>query len=63
MHIKLYVDTSPIDIPDELIECFKNESPKVYDAFINFTEGEQKAYIDWIYGAKKEETKDYQRVS
>ena len=57
VHIKLYVDTSPIEIPDELNECFKNESPKVYGAFIDFTEGEQKAYIDWIYEAKKEETK------
>lgn len=57
VHIKLYVDTSPIAIPDEIIDCFKNESPEVYNSFLDYSESEQKVYIDWIYEAKKEETK------
>jgi uncharacterized protein DUF1905/bacteriocin resistance YdeI/OmpD-like protein len=57
VQIRLYVDSSPIKIPEEIIECFKNESPNVYNTFIDFSESEQKVYIDWIYEAKKEETK------
>lgn len=55
--IILYKDDVPLSIPDEIIVCFKNESPKAYENFMEFTEGEQKAYLDWIYAAKKEETK------
>ena len=57
VHIKLSIDTSPINIPDEIIACFKNESPEVYNSFLDFTASEQKTYIDWIYEAKREETK------
>lgn len=57
VHIKLSVDDSPVEIPEEIIACFKNEPPEVYNSFLDFTVGEQKAYIDWIYEAKKEETK------
>lgn len=55
--VKLYTETSPFTIPDEIMDCFKNEPSEVYEAFLHYTEGEQKAYIDWIYDAKKEETK------
>ena len=57
VHIKLYVDFSPIKIPDEVIECFKNEPPEIYNSFLDFSASEQKVYMDWIYEAKKEETK------
>jgi hypothetical protein len=55
--IILYKDETPLSIPEEIIECFKNEPLQAYENFIGFTEGEQKAYLDWIYDAKKEETK------
>lgn len=55
--IKLSIDTSPIKIPQEIIDCFKMEEPLVYNTFLDFKEGEQKAFIDWVYEAKKEETK------
>ncbi|MCB0497551.1 MAG: DUF1905 domain-containing protein [Cyclobacteriaceae bacterium] len=57
VRVKLFIDKTPTEIPEEIIECFKNEPPKVYETFLSFTEGEQKAYIDWIYEAKKEDTK------
>lgn len=57
VHVKLYIDSSPLELPNELIDCFKNEPPEVYQNFLRFGEGEQKAYIDWIYEAKKEDTK------
>ena len=61
--IVIYADESPLEIPDEIIECFKHESPKTYDVFLSFTEGEQKAYLDWIYDAKTEETKAKRIIS
>ncbi len=54
--IILFADNDPLDIPTELLLCLKDE-PKAYKVFLNFPEGEQKAYINWIYAAKKEETK------
>ena len=56
VRVLLYTDESPIEIPEEIILCFKNESPKIYETFLNFTEGQQKSYIDWIYDAKTEAT-------
>lgn len=56
VHVRLYLDESTLEIPEEILLCFKNEPQKIYKNFLNFTEGERKAYIDWIYSAKKEET-------
>ena len=57
VHIILYADASPLGIPEEIILCFGNEPQQAYATFMRFTEGEQKAYLDWIYAAKTEETK------
>lgn len=57
VHIILYADTSTLEIPAEIIACFKNEPKHVFQKFTAFTEGEQKTYLDWIYQAKTEETK------
>ena len=56
VHVRLYLDESKLEIPEEILFCFENESQKIYKTFLSFTEGEQKAYIDWIFAAKKEET-------
>jgi hypothetical protein len=52
----LYKDDSPLEIPNELELCLKDE-PQAYESFINLTNGQQKAFIEWIYSAKKDETK------
>lgn len=57
VRITLYVDKSPLEIPEEIILCFQNEPKEVYEHFIRLTKGEQKSYLDWIYAAKKAETK------
>lgn len=57
VQVVLYSDDSRLKIPEEIIECFTYEPKKVYETFMKFTEGEQKAYLDWIYKAKTEETK------
>ncbi|MCK5442849.1 MAG: DUF1905 domain-containing protein [Maribacter sp.] len=56
VHVILYSDESKLQIPGEIIDCFKNEPNNIYDTFISFTEGEQKTYLDWIYKAKTEDT-------
>jgi len=55
--VVLYADESPLIIPEEILLCFENEPKTAYETFVRFTEGEQKAYLGWIYAAKKEETK------
>ncbi len=57
VHIKLFLDKTPLELPDEIKECFKQEPKKIYQNFLNRGEGEQKAFIDWIYQAKMDETK------
>jgi hypothetical protein len=55
--ISLFLDESSYQIPAELVECFSDEPKRIYENFRSFTEGEQKAYVDWIYAAKTDETK------
>ena len=57
VHVILYADDSLLEIPIEIIECFKNEPKKILETFLSFTEGEQKTYLDWIYTAKTDKTK------
>ena len=54
--IVLYADNDPIEVPEELRLCLL-EDPAAHDAFQQCTEGEQKAFIDWIFSAKTDQTK------
>lgn len=56
VHVILFPYNLPTEIPDELQLCFEDE-PKAYKTFLSYSNAEQKAFIDWIYAAKKEETK------
>ena len=56
VRIILYRDNDPLEIPEELAACLKDE-PNAYKAFQQLTEGQQKAHIDWIYSAKTDATK------
>lgn len=56
VHIVLYPDTEPLELPEEMKLCLEDE-PKALKFFNNLSESEQKFYIQWIYSAKKEETK------
>ena len=56
VHVILYPDTEPLELPDEMRLCLEDE-PKAYRFFKSLSESEQKFYIQWIYSAKKEETK------
>jgi len=54
--VELYADDSGLAIPEELIDCLKDE-PKAYANFMKLAESAQKEYRDWVYSAKKDETK------
>ncbi len=56
VNVILYADKLPTEIPEELKLCLQDE-PHAYESFLAQTEGQQKAAIEWIYSAKKEETR------
>ena len=56
VNVILYVDNEPTEIPKELLLCLL-EDPIAHKTFSGFSDGEQKAYINWIYSAKTDETK------
>lgn len=56
VHVILYADNTPLGIPEELLVCLEEE-PKAHEKFLSLRESEQKTIVDWIYSAKKEDTK------
>jgi hypothetical protein len=56
VHVILYADTDPLEIPEELLLCLKEE-PAALNFFRTLPEWEQKSYVQWIGSAKKEETR------
>jgi hypothetical protein len=56
VHIIIYPDNSRLQIPQELEACLQEE-PEALARFQALKAGEQKEFIDWIYEAKKEDTK------
>jgi Domain of unknown function (DUF1905)/Bacteriocin-protection, YdeI or OmpD-Associated len=61
VHITLFADNSPTEVPEEFELCLKDE-PKAYETFLRYTNGEQKVFIEWIYSAKTDATK-VERIS
>ena len=56
VHVILYPDTDALEIPAELELCLHDE-PRALAFFNKISESEKKYYIDWIYSAKKTETR------
>jgi hypothetical protein len=56
VNVILYIDDAPTEIPVELLECLK-EDTTAYMNFLKYSDGEKKAFVEWIYSAKKNETK------
>ena len=54
VHIILYADTSPAEIPHELLIQL-NKYPSALQNFQSLTESLQQGLIDWIYCAKNDE--------
>ena len=56
VHVILNIDNSPTETPEEFLLCLK-EDKKAKVFFKKLSDSEKKFYIEWIYSAKKEETK------
>jgi len=56
VHIVLYLDNEPTEIPEEMQLCLRDE-PMALKVFTSISESEKQNYIRWIYSAKQEETK------
>jgi len=54
--IVLYEDKTVFEIPQEIVDCLKCDE-QAYKKFMKLKERHQKEFINWIYAAKKEETK------
>ena len=57
VRIILYPDDTSVELPNELKDCFDFEDHRLKEAFEKEPEGRRKEFIDWIFEAKKEETK------
>ncbi len=60
--IILFEDHSVFTIPEELLDCLKIDE-LAYEKFINLKQRYQKEFVNWIYAAKKEETKASRIIS
>ena len=56
VHVVLFPDNEPLEVPDEMELCLRDE-PAALKFFNTLSESERKFYINWVYSAKKEETK------
>jgi hypothetical protein len=56
VHVTLYYDDSPLEIPEEFLVCLM-DSPKANAFFESMNDSSKKHYIDWIYASKTLETR------
>lgn len=54
--VELFADNDPVQIPDELLQCLRDE-PAALKKFSSLPEHEQENAIKYIYAVKKEETR------
>ena len=56
VHIILYPDNEPVEVPEELLLCLQEE-PEALQFFNSLGKNEQQNYVKWIYSAKTDQTK------
>lgn len=56
VQVVLYPDNEPFEVPAELLQCLEDE-PIALKYFNTLSDSEKKYYTEWIYSAKKEDTK------
>lgn len=56
VHVILFPDQEPIEIPEELKICLQ-DLPAAETFFNALSQSEQSNYIQWIFSAKREQTK------
>ena len=56
VHVILYADNDPLEIPEELMVCLQDE-PAALQFFNSLSESERKYYIDWVVSSKRVDTR------
>jgi len=56
VHIVLYLDNEPLEVPEELLLCLQDE-PEALQFFNSLNEDEQHNYVKWIYSTKTDQAK------
>ena len=56
VHVILYEDTTPLIIPEDILLCMRYEDG-VLEKLQTYTDGQKKAFIDWINSAKTKQTR------
>lgn len=56
VHIILYSDNEPLEVPQELLLCLQDDH-EALQFFNTLNESEQHNYVKWIYSAKTDQTK------
>jgi len=56
VHIILYPDNEPLEVPEELLLCLQDDA-EALQFFNSLNESEQHSYVKWIYAAKTDQTK------
>ena len=56
VHVILYSDNEPLEVPEELLLCLQEEQ-EASRFFNSLSESEQHNYVNWIYSAKTDQTK------
>lgn len=56
IQVILYPDNEPLEVPEEMLLCLE-DAPDALNFFNSLSESERKFYIEWVYSAKREETK------
>lgn len=57
VHIILYPDIEPIEIPKELSLCLQDDTQALH-FFNSLSQSEQYSYVKWIYSARTDQTKE-----
>ncbi len=55
--IILYPDEARVQVPEEIIDCLREETGGLEKKFLDLSDGQKKVYLDWIYKSKTEDTK------
>jgi len=56
VHIILYLDNDPLEVPEELLLCLQEEQDALC-FFNSLNENEQRNYVEWIFSTKTDKTK------
>lgn len=57
VRLRLNIENEEQRIPLEIKECLELESERVQSEFNKLSEGERKAFFDWIYASQNEDVK------